>query len=105
MKENWYALYISIVKGVSVEEAFYRLQPKSTKRPSSLKTKRHYEQFSITDVNQMVEMKKNMSYKQVAQHFGTVDRNVYNHIKKHYPELINSGVLGYHSSHAKKLVS
>lgn len=105
MKENWYALYLAIVKGLSVEEAFYRLQPRRDIQLGPPPPKKTYEQFPISTVDQTIEMKKTMSYKRVAQYFGTLDRNVYNHIKKYYPGLIKSGMLGNHANHSRKCVS
>lgn len=105
LKENWYALYVAIVKGVSVEKALGFMQPRSNSKNQNKSVKipnRRYEQFSESEVAKMVELKREMSYKEVAKQFETVDRNVYNHIKKYYPELIKSGALGYHKNHSSK---
>ena len=107
MKENWYALFLAIVKDFSVDKALGQMYIGYHKQKHIKETTKKvpYEKFSIEDVTIMVEMKKVMSYKKVAQHFNTNDRNIYNHIKKYFPELIKSGQLGYHKKHNQKFVS
>lgn len=100
MKENWYAFFISIVKGLSVEASFqsmYYIAPQYRKK-SEKKERKRYQQFSNEDIEKMIELKKNLTYKQVAEIFHTVDRNVYDHIKRYKPNLIKSGQLDYKKS-------
>lgn len=99
MEENWLALFISIVKGVSAEAAFSKLHKQSEKKETKKSLNNKYEIFNDEDIEKMIELKKSMSYKQVAKIFNTVDRNIYNHIKRYRPELIKSGVLGYNKGY------
>lgn len=99
MEENWIALFISIVKGISIEAAFISLHKQTGKKEMKKAPNSKYEIFRDKDIEKMIELKKTMSYKQVAKLFNTVDRNVYNHIKKYRPDLIKSGVLGYNKGH------
>lgn len=95
MEENWYALFISIIKGVSVETAFLSLYRQIEKSEIKIIPQNKYESFTDEDIEKMIELKKKMTYKQVAKIFNTIDRNVYNHIKKYRPDLIKSDALGY----------
>lgn len=105
MKENWYALLIAIVKGCSVEKALGYMQPNSKRNSNGKSSRKKHVEYSIDAVKIMVEMKKTMSYKNVAVYFGTEDWNVYKHIKKYFPELIKSGELGYQKKHNQKFIS
>lgn len=101
MDDNWLALFISIVKGVSVDAAFRSLHDQIAEKETKKASNSKYKIFKNEDIEKMIELKKTMSYKQVAKIFNTVDRNIYNHIKKYRPELVKSGVLGYNKRHCK----
>lgn len=102
MEENWYALFISIVKNLSVEDSFkamyYNVKENKNKSPTSRKRS---EKFMTEDVEKMIELKKTMSYKEVGLLFNTTDENIYKHIKKYKPELINSGIFKSKKAHTK----
>ena len=51
-----------------------------------------YDKFQNTDIERMIELKKTMSYKQIAEMYKTCDRNIYQHIKKYRQDLIKSGI-------------
>lgn len=105
MRENWYALYISIVKGLSSGKALthMRLMNKSEKVSAAKKvTKVPYKIFPDEDIERMIELKKGMSYKQVGKIFQNTGHNIYYHIKRYKPELIKSGVLGYNKARSGK---
>lgn len=102
MKENWYALFVSIVKDLSVEDSFkamYHVVNENSKKTST--PRKRSEQFLAEDVEKMIEFKKTMSYKEVGLLFNTTDKNIYAHIKKYKPELINSGIFNSKKPHTK----
>jgi hypothetical protein len=105
LRENWYALYISIVKGLSSGKALTQMRlMNETEKVSTTKkvTKVPYKLFPDEDIEKMIELKKTMSYKQVGKIFQTTDHNIYYHIKRYKPELIKSGVLGYNKARTGK---
>lgn len=93
-KCNWLALFLSIVKGISPDKALMAMFP-ANKRVVNIKlqkTKTEYVKFPEIEVEKMIELKKAMSYKQIAEMYNTCDRNIYRHIKKYRPDLIKTGV-------------
>lgn len=96
MKENWFALYLSIIEDCSSDEALklmhIRIQIQNKKSPRANKKKKtnsniyEYIENPITLIN----LKKNYTYQQLAKMYNTYPHRIYRDIK-HYKQL-NSAI-------------
>lgn len=89
MKENWYALFLSIVKDVSPDKAikaiFNKCIRSCDKKFTKRSTKRKYraEIKYIDDPLKLIELKENHTYKEIAKLYNTYTNKIYMDIKRY----------------------
>lgn len=76
MEENWCALCLAILKGLTPEQSFDILN-----RKSNLKQKQN-RFISECDILQMIELKKTMTYEEIGEMYGLSATATYRRIKR-----------------------
>lgn len=94
MEENWYALFLSIVKRISPDEAMGWMFSKRVRsfnkrqvRKKSTKRKVNPEAKYIEDPLKLIELKKNYTYKEIAKMYNTYPNKIYMDIRDYKKSL------------------
>lgn len=78
IKENWYALYLSIVKNVFPEKALSLILGERVFKSEKRKSKKF---VYIDDPVKLIQLKKNHTYKEIAEMYGTNRSKIFVNIK------------------------
>jgi DNA invertase Pin-like site-specific DNA recombinase len=97
IKENWYALFLCVVKDITPDKAISSLCFKSPRKDYSKRAvKAENDKKIITYIDdpvKLIELKENHTYKEVAKLYGTYPDRIYRDIKNYKQQLLVNRVI------------
>ncbi len=92
MKENWYALFLCIVKNITPDKAItciFCTSPRKEYAKRAIKVEKAKKEISfIDDPVKLIKLKENHTYKEIAKLYNTYPNKIYSNIKNYKEQML-----------------